>query len=77
MTDDQIIAQVEIVLAEMRPAVQMHGGDIELVKVNDRTVYVRLTGACIGCPASIYTMKLGIEQTIKDRIPNIDAVIQV
>jgi Fe-S cluster biogenesis protein NfuA len=38
-------------------------------------VYVSLHGACIGCPAAIYTLKLGIEQAIKEKLPFIKEVI--
>jgi len=75
-TDDAMRKQVAGILKELRPAVQMDGGDIELVDVNEHgVVSVRLLGACIGCPSSTMTLKLGVEQTLKSRLPQIREVI--
>lgn len=75
MTDQQIIARIEDVLDQIRPNIQMDGGDISFVKFQDNIVYVRLSGACVGCPAAAYTMKLGVEEAIKDRIPDVLEVV--
>ena len=77
MTDQQIQAKIITILQDMRPRIQMDGGDIEFVKLDNKKVYVRLMGACVGCPASMYTLKLGIEQAIKDQLPDIEEVLQV
>jgi len=70
--------KVEKILAEIRPSLQMDGGDVELVEVsNDGIVKVRLTGACGGCPMSMLTLKMAIEKRLKDAIPGIKAVEQV
>lgn len=70
--------KVEKVLAELRPALQMDGGDVELVDVsNDGIVKVKLTGACGGCPMSMLTLKMAIEKRLKDAIPEVKAVEQV
>ena len=70
--------QVEKVLEEVRPALQADGGDVDLVDVTeDGIVKVRLTGACGSCPMSIYTLKLGIEQRLKEKIPEVKEVQQV
>jgi Fe-S cluster biogenesis protein NfuA len=56
----------------------MDGGDIELVDVSDLgVVSVRLLGACVGCPSSTMTLKLGVEQTLKSRIPQVREVVCV
>lgn len=69
---------VEKALAEIRPALQADGGNVELVEVTDAgIVRVRLTGACGGCPMSGYTLKLGIEQKLKEKVPEVVAVEQV
>ena len=77
MTDEQTIEKIAVILQEIRPRIQMDGGDIEFVKLDNKKVYVRLVGACVGCPASMYTLKLGIEQTIKDQLPDIDEVLHI
>lgn len=77
-SDDRLRREVARIISELRPAVQGDGGDIELVDVNDRgIVSVRLHGACIGCPSSGITLKLGVEQTLKDHLPEITEVICV
>jgi Fe-S cluster biogenesis protein NfuA len=66
-------AQVDRVLAaEVRPALQMDGGDIEVVDVSDGIVRVRLHGTCRGCPSALMTVILGIEQELRKRIPEIE-----
>jgi len=70
--------QVAEIIKELRPAVQGDGGDIELVEVSENgVVSVRLHGACIGCPSSEMTLKLGVEQSLKTRIPEVREVICV
>jgi len=70
--------KVEKALEEIRPALQADGGDVELVDVNQEgVVKVRLTGACGCCPMSTYTLKLGIEQKLKEKIPEVKQVEQV
>ena len=67
--------RVEKVLAKLRPYLQRDGGDIELVDVDeDGVVRVRLTGACVGCPMSQMTLKMGIERELKKEIPEIKRV---
>ena len=74
MTKDQI----EKVLDEVRPALQADGGNVELVEVQeDGIVKVRLTGACGSCPMSTMTLKMGIEKTLKEKIPGVKSVEQV
>lgn len=70
--------KVEKVLEEVRPALQRDGGNVELVDVTEAgVVKVRLTGACGHCPMSTYTLKSGIEQRLKDKIPEVKSVEQV
>jgi Fe-S cluster biogenesis protein NfuA len=70
--------QVQEVLELVRPALQADGGDVELVEVTeDGIVSVRLTGACGSCPMSTMTLKMGIERTLKDKVPGVKEVVQV
>ena len=67
--------KVQKVIEEIRSMLQMEGGDIELVDITDEgIVKVKLKGACSFCPMSIYTLKLGIEQRLKEKIPEIKEV---
>jgi Fe-S cluster biogenesis protein NfuA len=70
--------EVEKVLQLIRPALQADGGDVELVDVSaEGIVSVRLKGACGSCPMSTMTLKMGIERTMKEKIPAVKSVIQV
>ena len=70
--------QVQEVLELIRPALQADGGDVELVDVtDDGIVSVRLTGACGSCPMSTMTLKMGIERTLVEKIPQVKEVVQV
>lgn len=67
--------EVERVLAQIKPALQADGGDVELVDVTeDGLVKIRLTGACGSCPMSQMTLKMGIERKLKQEIPAIKEV---
>jgi Fe-S cluster biogenesis protein NfuA len=71
-------AKVQEVLNMVRPALQADGGDVELVDVtDDGVVSVRLTGACGSCPMSTMTLKMGIERTLKEKVPEVKEVVQV
>jgi Fe-S cluster biogenesis protein NfuA len=71
-------ARVEEILAQVRPALQADGGDVELVDVSDEgVVSVKLTGACGSCPMSTMTLKMGIERTLMENVPEIKEVVQV
>lgn len=63
-------------LIPIREAIQMDGGDVEFVSYDDdtKTVFVSLTGACVGCPASVMTLKLGVERAIKQQVPEVELV---
>jgi len=69
--------KVEAALAQIRPALQADGGDVELVGVTDGVVKLRLTGACSGCPMSTMTLKMGIEKVLKQQIPEVKEVVAV
>ncbi len=70
--------RVQEVLNQVRPALQADGGDVELVDVSeDGVVSVKLTGACGSCPMSTMTLKMGIEKTLVENIPEVKEVVQV
>jgi Fe-S cluster biogenesis protein NfuA len=72
-----MIEEVKKVLETIRPALQADGGDVELVEVTtDGVVKVKLTGACGHCPMSTMTLKMGIEKTLKQKIPGVKEVVQ-
>jgi len=67
--------KVERALTEIRPSLQAHGGDVELIEVTEEgIVKVKLTGACNGCPMAALTLRNGIEDILKKEIPEIKRV---
>jgi len=69
--------KVEAALEQIKPALLADGGGLELLGVSDDIVKVRLSGACSGCPLATMTLKFGIEQALKEQIPDIKEVIAV
>ncbi|MGA0241740.1 MAG: NifU family protein [Candidatus Marinamargulisbacteria bacterium] len=61
---------------EIRPAIAMDGGDVELVGYDDGIVTLKLQGACSTCPSSTMTLKMGIENRLKSEIPEVVEVVQ-
>ena len=66
--------QVNEALEKVRPYLKKDGGDISLVEVDVPVVKVKLHGACETCNMSYMTMKAGVEEVIKRRIPEIQKV---
>ena len=67
--------KVEQALSRIRPALQRDGGDVELVEVTEEgVVKVRLTGACRGCPMAQMTLQMGIEQVLREMVPELKSV---
>jgi Fe-S cluster biogenesis protein NfuA len=68
-------ARVARVLAEeVAPALQMDGGDVELLDVSDGVAQVRLHGGCSGCPSTIMAVITGLDQELCRRVPEIKYV---
>jgi Fe-S cluster biogenesis protein NfuA len=73
---DTFIEEVEASLDEMRPYVQSHGGELNLIEwlPDEGRMRIQLAGACHGCPMSMLTMRLGVERILQDRFPQIKQV---
>ena len=70
--------KVESVIAQIRPALQADGGDVEIVDISENgTVKLRLKGACGSCPMSQMTLKMFIEKTLRKEVPEVTEVIGV
>jgi Fe-S cluster biogenesis protein NfuA len=67
----------EILDNEIRPAVAMDGGDITFEKFENGVVYLFMQGSCSGCPSSTMTLKMGIENRLKEAIPEVQEVVSV
>lgn len=67
--------KVDLVLEQVRPYIQSHGGDVSVVEITPEGVArLQLTGACVGCPMSMMTLKGGIERILEDMVPEVTAV---
>lgn len=62
--------EVKEVLEEIRPGIQLDGGDIEFVSFDEETgvVEIRLQGACVGCPMSSITMSQGVGYMMREAL---------
>ncbi len=73
--DSEIVKQIkELLDTRVRPAVAMDGGDIIYNDFEDGVVYLKMQGACSGCPSSTATLKMGIENMLKHYIPEVQEV---
>jgi Fe-S cluster biogenesis protein NfuA len=71
-------AKVLEVLNMLRPYLQADGGDVELLDVTpEGVVQVRLQGACGSCPSSTYTLKMGLEEQLKQYVPGVTEVVSL
>ncbi len=78
MTSEEVKINVEKALEEIRPFLQSDGGDISLISIDDnKSVKVKLEGACVGCSVNQMTLKSGVEMTIKKYVPQIEEVINI
>ena len=71
--------RVEEALDIIRPAIQGDGGDVVLDGINEERglVFLKLQGACSGCPSSQMTLKSGVERIIMEKVPEIVEVITI
>ncbi len=70
--DDELSATIrELIDTRVRPAVAQDGGDIIFRGFEDGIVYLRMQGACSGCPSSTATLKMGIENMLKHYVPEV------
>ena len=73
--DAEIVDQIrELIDTRVRPAVANDGGDIIYRGFDKGTVYLKMQGACAGCPSSSATLKNGIEQLLKHYVPEVTEV---
>ena len=76
--DADVIVQIkELIETRVRPAVANDGGDIIYRGFKAGTVYLKMQGACAGCPSSTATLKNGIEQLLKHYVPEVSEVLAV
>ena len=69
--------RVNAALDKIRPAIQMDGGEVWLIKVEGDTAFVQMLGACGACAMANTTLKMGIEQVVTLECPEITTVLAV
>jgi len=68
----ELYEKVENILKNLRPYLQIDGGDVELIEItDDNIVKVKLLGACYACPLNLMTLRAGIERKIMKELPQI------
>lgn len=78
LSESSMRQRVQTVIDLIRPAVQADGGDIELVNVTgDGEVQIRFHGACHGCPSSTMTLHRGIENNVREKVPEVTRIVAV
>lgn len=75
---NEITEKVKAAIETIRPYLIADGGDVKLVEItDDLIVKVKLTGACDGCPFSVMTLRAGIEQAIRKKLPELKELVAV
>lgn len=70
--------KLEILFDEqVRPALAAHGGNVEIVDLDNNKLFVRLQGGCQGCSSSTATLKQGIQTLVKQNFPEITEVVDL
>ncbi len=73
MTND-IVERINEVIESMRPFINQDGGDLEFIKYENKTVFIKLLGSCIGCSLVDITYVDGLLSIIQDEIPEIENI---
>lgn len=75
MDKKQILQKIDRALDDVRPHLRVDGGDVEVVDyTDDKVVLVKWLGTCQSCNMSVMTMKAGLEQAIRNKLPEISGV---
>ena len=73
-----MIRKLEILFDEqVRPALAAHGGNVEIVDLDNNKLFLRLQGGCQGCSSSTATLKDGIQTLVKQNFPEITDVVDL
>ncbi len=68
----RLIEKIQTVLNGYRPTLYIDGGDVQVLKIDEKgVVHLKMMGACIDCPISLLSMKLGIQRLLKENFPDI------
>ncbi len=73
----EIIDQIDEILNKIRPYINGEGGDLEFLGYKDGVVYLQMLGACADCGYIDQTLNEGIEEMLKEEIPEVIKVVNV
>lgn len=74
MVKENLEEKVKAALEEIQPMIEAHGGGIKIVSVKNGKVVIKILGACLGCPMAEATFGQGMEEMIKDKVPQIKEI---
>jgi Fe-S cluster biogenesis protein NfuA len=77
LTYDEILIEINEVINLIKPYIRRDGGDIEFIKFEEGIVYVKMTGACVGCGGFESTLRELVEDTLLERVPGVIGVEHV
>ena len=77
MNNEDLNKKIKLIIDKINPYIISDGGNLEFIIYEDMTVYVKLSGACADCGMLDITLKDGIEQLIKNEIPEVENVINI
>lgn len=77
MCNDEITQKIKVIIDKINPYIISDGGNLEFIKYENNTVFVKLSGACAECNMLDITLKDGIEQLIRNEIPEVENVINI
>lgn len=76
--NDELREKVQKVFdSDINPGLAAHGGGVDLIDVQGTTIFVTLSGGCQGCASAVYTLKHGIEQILREKVPEVTEVVDV
>jgi Fe-S cluster biogenesis protein NfuA len=64
----------QILATEIAPALQMNGTDLEVIEVIDGVARIRFRGVCAGCPSTVMSLLMGIEQELRRHVPEVEYI---
>lgn len=73
----EIIDQIEVILNKIRPYINGEGGDLEFLGYKNGVVYLQMLGACADCGYIDLTLRDGIEEMLKEEIPEVTRVVNI
>ena len=72
MSEDLKRRVTHALIQEVGPALELDGAGIEVLDVSDGVAQVRLNGLCSGCPSTVMTVLMGVEQELRKHVPEVE-----